>query len=99
MRRHRIILLIASIFVTTFLAIYFGEMIHRRDFDRAFFAWYQNQTPENEANLRKEQRKSEMIRITDSTVAAVIVTVFAFGCYTAVKYVRKRGIRSVSTRR
>jgi len=37
-----------------FGCIYSSKIIHRQAFDRAFFAWYNNRTAENEAALKRE---------------------------------------------
>ena len=46
-------LLIILLAVELVIAIFVGQngLLHRRNFDRAFFAWYQNRTPENQADL------------------------------------------------
>jgi hypothetical protein len=65
------------------------EHIHRQDFDRAFDTWFKNRTPENEAALRAEQYKNEIIHLQDSAVIALVVVVIAGGTYKGVRFVRR----------
>ena len=55
------------------------EHIHRHDFHRAFFIWMKNRTPQNDAALRAEQHKNEMIHLRDSTLIALVVVLIACG--------------------
>lgn len=61
-------------FLSVFALVYMGENVHRREFDHAFFVWYRNRTPENEAALHVQQRKNQMIKLQDSVIVASIVT-------------------------
>jgi hypothetical protein len=73
-----------------FILVYLTpEQIHRRDFDRAFFTWFKNRTPENEAALRAEQHKNEIIRLQDSAVIALVVVIIAGGTYKVIRFVRR----------
>jgi hypothetical protein len=46
-----------------------GGFIHRRDFDQAFFAYYQNPTRQNRVELNRQRRLNELARLEDSAVA------------------------------
>jgi len=73
------------------------EHIHRRDFDRAFSAWYKNRSPETEAALRAEQRKNEIIHMKDSVTIAFVLVVVGYGVYASLRWavrMRKRAISS-----
>jgi len=79
-----------AMYAASFALVYLiPEQIHRRDFDRAFFTWWKNRTPENEAALRVEQRKNKIIHLIDSAVIAVFVVVFVGGTYKVVRLVRR----------
>jgi hypothetical protein len=67
--------------------------IHRQDFDRAFAAWYKNRTPENEAALRAQQRKNELIELEFCAVGALVVLAVGYGLYKLVRLtVRSRKV-------
>ena len=72
-----------------FILVYETEQIHGRDFDRAFLAWWSNRTRENEATLRVEQLKNEIIRLRDSAGIALFAVVIAGGIYTVVRLGRR----------
>jgi hypothetical protein len=57
------------------------SFIHRRNFDRAFFAWYKNPTPENTSALRIQQHKNDLIHLEDSAIAALVLLVVFCGIY------------------
>jgi hypothetical protein len=78
----------AIAFILVFLT---PEHIHRRDFDRAFFTWWRNRTPQNEAALRVEQNKNEIIHLQDSAGIALVVVIIGFGTYNIARFV-KRGV-------
>jgi len=59
--------------------------IHRRSFDEAFTAWYKNRTAENEAALRVQKRKNELIELEFCVVGALIVLVVGYGLYRLVR--------------
>jgi sterol desaturase/sphingolipid hydroxylase (fatty acid hydroxylase superfamily) len=62
-----------AIYLATFVLVYLiPDYIHRRDFDWAFFAWFHDRTPQNEAVLRSEQHKNEMIKLVDTAVIALV---------------------------
>ena len=54
-----------------------------------FFTWFKNHTPQNEAALRAEQHKNQIIRLQDSAVIALVVAVSAGGTYMVVRFVRR----------
>ena len=81
----------------SFLAIYaiafvlvslIPEYIHRRDFDRAFSAWLKDRTPKNEAALRVEQRKNEIIHLLDSAVIALVLVALGSGIYRVIRFAK-----------
>jgi hypothetical protein len=82
-------------FLLRFLALYatafvlvnlIPEHIHRRDFDKAFMAWLHGRTPQNEAALRVEQRKNEIIKLKDSAAISLAFVVLGFGIYFAIRF-------------
>lgn len=73
-----------------FILVYLiPEHIHRRDFDRAFFTWFKDRTPQNEAALRAEQNKNGIIHLQDSAIIALAVLVIAGGAYKVVRFSRR----------
>lgn len=56
--------------------------IHRHEFDQAFMAWYKNRTPQTEAALRIQEHKTEIIRLEDSAIAALVL----LGAFAAVRF-------------
>jgi len=71
MRIRKFLLRFLAIYAAAFVLVYLiPEHIHRRDFDRAFFAWLHDRTPQNEAALRSEQRKNEMIKLVDTALVS-----------------------------
>src|SRR5260370_21575254 len=77
-----------AIYAATFVLVYLiPDYIHRRDFDRAFFAWFHDRTPQNEAVLRSEQRKNEMIKLVDTAVIALVFVTLGSGMYYLGRYV------------
>jgi hypothetical protein len=90
MRLAKIVLRCLAAYAMAFILVsLIPEHIHRRDFDRAFFTWFKNRTPQNEAALRAEQHKNEIIRLQDSAVIALVVVVIAGGTYMIVRFVRR----------
>jgi hypothetical protein len=70
---RKLILRYLAIYAFAFSLVYLiPEHIHRRDFDKAFVAWLHNRTPQNEALLRTEQYKNEMIKFADTAVIALV---------------------------
>jgi len=53
------------------IAVLFGQVgfLHRRDFNRAFFAWHQNPTPESKFELDRQRHINELYRWGFSAVA------------------------------
>ena len=79
--------------VEVVLAIIFGQvgLFHRKDFDRAFFAWHENRTPENQAELDRQRRLNELARwefsgITFGGMAAI--TLLGAGAYRLCRHQR-----------
>ena len=67
------------------IAVFFGQggFLHRRDFDRAFFAWYQNPTPESKFELDRQKHINELHRRGFSAVAfGGMATVTLLAAYT-----------------
>jgi len=77
-----------AIYAATFVLVYLiPEHIHRRDFDRAFSALFHDRTPQNEAVLRSEQRKNEMIKLVDTAVIALVFVTLGSGMYYVGRFV------------
>ena len=77
-----------AIYAATFVLVYLTpEQIHRRDFDRAFSAWFHDRTPQNEAVLRSEQRKHELIKLVDTAVIALVFVTLGSGMYYVGRFV------------
>ena len=90
MRLTKIALRYLAAYALVFIVVLLlPEHIHRRDFDRAFFVWMKNQTPENEAALRAEQRKNELIHLLDAAVIALVLVVITAGSYKVVRSVNR----------
>jgi hypothetical protein len=88
----KLLLRFLAIYAIAFVLVYLiPEYIHRRDFDRAFDAWFQDRTPQNEAALQVEQHKNEIIKLTDSTVIALVFAALGSGIYFAIS-IRRRQI-------
>ncbi|SRR6266436_504540 len=76
MRLAKILLrYLAAYAIVLILVFLMPEHIHRRDFDRAFFIWMKDRTAQNEAALRTEQHKNEIIHLQDSAVIALVVVI------------------------
>jgi hypothetical protein len=74
--RFLIIFLVALVFVSLT-----PQFLHRRDFDRAFMAYYRNPTPENSDALRAQQRINDYINLSFNGVAALALTSCDYGIY------------------
>src|SRR6266403_6139791 len=83
----RFLAIYAAAFVLAYLI---PEHIHRRDFDRAFFVWLHDRTPQNAAVLRSEQRKNEMIKFADTAVIALVFVTLGAGIYCIGRFVRRK---------
>jgi hypothetical protein len=83
----RFLAIYAAVFVLAYLI---PEHIHRRDFDRAFFAWLHDRTPQNEAALRNEQDKNEMIKLAGTAIIASVFVTLGTGVYCIGRFVRHR---------
>jgi hypothetical protein len=79
-------------YLLAFGSIYSTEFIHRQAFDRAFSAWYNNPTAENEAVFKREQHMNFVIRLHDSAIGAVIVVAAVYGAW-AIFRIAKRKLR------
>jgi hypothetical protein len=79
------------------LVNFIPEFIHRRDFDKAFTAWEQDRTPQNEEALRAEQRKNEMIKLADSAFIALALVALGTGIYLTLRFVGLPDIRAGSS--
>jgi hypothetical protein len=78
--RFLLIFLVAFIFVSLIPSFH-----HRRDFDRAFMAYYKEPTPENAAALRAQQRINENIDLEFAAVGALILVILGYGIYGVVR--------------
>jgi hypothetical protein len=89
MRVKKILLRSLAIYAIAFILVYLiPEHIHRRDFDRAFSAWLKDRTSQNEAALRVEQRKNEIIKLTDSAVIALVLVALGSGIYLVIRFAK-----------
>ena len=79
----RFVLVYAAVFILVYLI---PEHIHRRDFDKAFMAWFHDRTPQNEEALRMEQRKNEKIKRSDSVVIALVLMTLGAGIYFGIRF-------------
>jgi hypothetical protein len=68
---------VARLVITAILALVVAfavpQTLHRRDFDKAFFAYYRNPTAENETVLRREQAKNNRIWLLTNAAAALVL--------------------------
>ncbi len=79
-------LLVIVLSVELLIAVLFGQggFLHRQDFDRAFFTWHQNPTPESKFELDRQRHINELYRWGLSAVAfggMAIVTLLAAYTY------------------
>ena len=82
MRVRKFLLRFLAIYGAAFVLAYLiPEHIHRRDFDRAFIAWLHDPTPQNDAALRSEQRKNDMIKLFDTAVIALVMVTLGSSIY------------------
>ena len=81
MRLTKRIAFVGMGFLAIFAAIYSMGFIHRRDYDKAYFTWYSNPTPENEAALQRERRIKNEIKLRDSAVGATILVAIGYGAW------------------
>ena len=98
MRLAKILLrYLAAYAIVLILVFLMPEHIHRRDFDRAFFIWMKDRTAQNEAALRTEQHKNEIIHLQDSAVIALVVVIIGSATYLILRFV-KRSVSGAKTR-
>lgn len=85
-------LLITLLSIELLGAIIFGQggFLHRKDFDRTFFAWYQNRTPENQAELDRQRRLNELWRWEFSGIVFIGMATITFLGAGAYRHLRKR---------
>ena len=57
------------------------SFLHRRDFDRAFSAYYKNPTPENSEALRAQQRINDYIKLSFNGIGAFALATLVCGGY------------------
>src|SRR6266480_3182881 len=89
MRVRKILLRSLAMYAVAFVLVYLiPEHIHRRDFDRAFITWLHDRTPQNEAALRVEQRKNEIIHLSDSAVIALVLVALGSGIYLVIRFAK-----------
>jgi len=81
--RFLLIFLVAFTFVSLV-----PSFLHRRDFDRAFTAYYKNPTPENSEALRAQQRINDFINLSFDGVGALALTTCCYGIYALIRGVR-----------
>ena len=63
--------------------------LHRRDFDRAYFAHYKDPTPENAAALRAQERINNYIYLSFYGIGAFGLTTLVYGGYGLVRLIGK----------
>jgi len=90
MQRAKSALRLAVVFGAVFLFFDTTAIVDRRDYSAAASAYIRNPTPENEALLRSEGRKNELVKAGDAAVEAAIVTAVAFGVFAIYRLVRGR---------
>ena len=80
MRRKKLLIWALAIYAVVFIFVFVvPDLLHRRDFDKAFFAWLHDPTPQNQAMLRHEEFKNDVIRLEFSAVVS-LVAVSVVGC-------------------
>jgi len=98
MRLAKILLrYLAAYAIVLILVFLMPEHINHRDFDRAFFIWMKDRTAQNEAALRTEQHKNEIIHLQDSAVIALVVVIIGSATYLILRFV-KRSVSGAKTR-
>ena len=63
------------------------QSVHSQDFDRAFFAWYKNPTPESAAALRVQQHKIKVTLLVIDAVGAFVLVAMGYGVYSLVRLI------------
>jgi hypothetical protein len=66
------------------------DALRRRDFDRAFIASLHDPTPQNEAILRREELKTDIIRLGIEAVVSFVAVTVVSGMYFAVVLIWRR---------
>jgi hypothetical protein len=78
MRKQTIKALILCGILALLLALIPPATLHRRDFNRAFMAWWKDKSPANEAELRRQQAiNTRLDLIMRGSLAFVLFVVFA----------------------
>jgi hypothetical protein len=76
-----------ALYVLSFVFIYFmPSTVHRRDFDRAYFAFYKDPTPENATALRVQERINNYFYFGFAAVGAIIPLSLGCGIYVLGQY-------------
>lgn len=75
----RFLTIYAIVFVLVLCLI--PEHLRRMDFDRAFFAWLRDRSPQNETALRGEERKNDLIQLGSHAVIALVFVTLGTGIY------------------
>jgi len=77
-------------YLLVFASIYATEFIHRQAFDRAFSAWYQHPSAENEAALKREQHVNYVMRLQDSAMGAAFAVAAGYGAWALVRIAKRK---------
>jgi hypothetical protein len=64
------------------------NLIHRREFDRAFVLWRKDPTQQNEVLLRVQQRKNVIVKLEISGVVALVLWTASLACYRIIRHVQ-----------
>lgn len=67
------------------------EFVHRKSFDRAFFAYDRDPTPEAKAKLLRERRIVQNIIVRDKGVIAMLLAANTFGLWKVLRRCRVTG--------
>jgi len=91
MRPSRTALGVLLIFGAAFPLFYLITMVDLQSYRNAVFAQIQNPGPENEARLRSERKRNEIVRARDALVVEATVSAIAFGAFALYRHERNRG--------
>lgn len=75
--------------ILTLLYVLVPNLIHRRQFDRAFESWHKDPTSQNEAFLRIEQHRNTIVHLETSATGAFVLWIASFACYRIVRCARR----------
>jgi hypothetical protein len=87
--RLLLILLVAFVFVSLT-----PSFLHRREYDRAFTAYYRNPTPENSDALRAQQSINDYINFSFTGVGALALTTCGYGIYGVIRLISSSAKRA-----